>query len=472
MDASAPARSLDWTYRGAASPHTDDPFILRETICRFTLAGRPLPFRSPPPALSMSDASPSTPSHDLVIQILDVGQGDAIYIEFPNGKTMMVDFGSTRQSKGWKVAPTDALKFLKNHTRFKDEGATLDYLIVTHADADHHSLVGRLVSELKPKVKYILFGGAREDYTGGMKTLLDSAGKPGGPVILRPPTQRPFPLWRDTDWRQIMDNAGEEGFSADAMFGGVGVVVLALNVPGTSHPREKGWLRNTPSLVMLLKYARRTVMLTGDATTDTEREIMRVLREQNRLAWLRTDVLKVAHHGSARTSTHPEWVAAVQPSYVFISSDRRGSLDEDTKTSFRLPQELCIDIIRANTTLDQVEQHGYVSSYDPDDYAKYTYPGRGSIGFPLTYTNKSLVGGGMDVDDDEEPTPPPRQWLQEVTTEAIFSTLAYMDAESPEDASEADQGVQYEIRIGSSGRIGIGSTDDGVALKQLAAKTD
>src|SRR5207249_10297550 len=125
-----------------------------------------------------------------------------------------------------------------------------------------------------------------------------------------------------------------------------------------------------------LVYNNVKVLLAGDATTETEEYILKSLVPfQSHLIAptlsLESNILKVGHHGSARTSSAPAWIAAVNPEFVFISADRSGSLDEDEKTGHRLPQEVTLDVIRANAPrlYRNCTQHFYISSYDHGDYA-------------------------------------------------------------------------------------------------------
>ncbi|HEV3048810.1 MAG TPA: hypothetical protein VGX50_00795, partial [Longimicrobium sp.] len=112
-----------------------------------------------------------------------------------------------------------------------------------------------------------------------------------------------------------------------------------------------------------------------------------------------------------------------------IPSDRSGTLgDGEDRTGHRLPQELAIDIIRANTALAAVANHGYFSAYDQDDYTGYVNPDTGAVG---------LV-----------PPRAGRDWMNPSTTQAIFTSLSTLDALLP-DGTTADLGVQYGMRIRS-----------------------
>src|SRR5689334_13123957 len=99
---------------------------------------------------------------DLVIQFLDVGQGDGIYIEFPaeigkHSVNMLVDLGST---KNRDVVRPDIIKYFKMNTRFGLPNQTLDYLILTHGDIDHYNLVPYFLNQLGiTQIGKCFFGG-------------------------------------------------------------------------------------------------------------------------------------------------------------------------------------------------------------------------------------------------------------------------------------------------------------------------
>jgi competence protein ComEC len=73
--------------------------------------------------------------------------------------------------------------------------------------------------------------------------------------------------------------------------------------------------KNNDSLVLRLRYGKRTLLLPGDAEKATERAIL----AENTGEDLQADVLKVGHHGS-KNSTMPDFLAAVRPRVAIISA--------------------------------------------------------------------------------------------------------------------------------------------------------
>jgi competence protein ComEC len=77
------------------------------------------------------------------------------------------------------------------------------------------------------------------------------------------------------------------------------------------------WATNDGSVVARLVYGNISIMLTGDATAKTEKIIL----SENSPAQLASTILKVGHHGS-RTSTSPDFVKAISPTYALISDGK------------------------------------------------------------------------------------------------------------------------------------------------------
>lgn len=378
---------------------------------------------------------------ELTMQFLDVGQGDGIYTRFPNGVTMLVDLGSTK-NKG--VVSADIREYFKTHTKFKAEDQTLDYLILTHPDRDHYNMVEEFIRTLKIKVAKVLYSGKAGEYkytppktiTSKAKNLIERIQELCPAVEILVVNNFPSRL------------SGIAFDSPETNFGGAEVYVLIANAP---HPNsdEEGWRKNTGSVVLLVQYAGAKVILAGDATTDTEQSLISNLygafggnqqAGEKMRAFLNSHVLKLAHHGSRRTSSYVPFLKAVQPRFVFVSSDRHGALDDKDKSGHRLPQSLTLNLIlkHSNRLYGKCEPHNIISAFDSSDYDAYN-------------KNPDVKGDTVTYSD------PGRYWRETSSTDGIFTSLVKMDATQP-DASEADQGAQFQLSISNAGIIEITST--------------
>ena len=233
----------------------------------------------------------------LVVAIIDVGQGEAIFIETPSGKQIMIDGGPNRavfESLG-KLMP------------FNDR--TLDLIIISNPDQDH---IGGLVEILnRYKVGIIIEPGTIA------KTKVYERLKEVGERV-------PLELIARGG---MMLNLGD----------GVRLEILA------PVANAKSWSTNDGSIVARLVYGETEFMLTGDAPEKVERGLLATLPS----AWLEADVLKVGHHGS-KTSTSPEFVEAVKPKFVVISSGKDNRYGHPNQKTLDTLESLNIPIFRTD----------------------------------------------------------------------------------------------------------------------------
>jgi len=363
----------------------------------------------------MSSVAPKA----LTIQFFDVGQGDGMYIVFPDDTTMLIDLGSTKNKE---LTSTDVTTYLTTETKFKNKGQTLDYLILTHGDRDHYNMVLAFLKDQQVVLEHLMYGGYPADYKTGSTNLIKEIFKlhPNLPVI------------RAVEFPASMGD-----------FGGAQVHVLAQDSQPSSVA-DDAWRKNTGSVVIRIYYEGIVILLTGDATTETEITVVNNLVAKGLADTLASDVLKIGHHGSRRTSNSAWWLRAVNPQYSIISSDRMGWVRPDGRPSgHRLPQLLTIDLLAAFApALSQTcAEHSWVAHYQRADYVEFNLNPDQPPGRKIPFKPDDLEDG----------------WIQLSGGAGIFSTLAIMDQSQP-DGSLADIGAQYSLVVRDDGSLQILST--------------
>jgi beta-lactamase superfamily II metal-dependent hydrolase len=290
------------------------------------------PAAARPPQLMPSTAAISERVAPLVITAIDVGQGDCTLIECPNGSEILVDCGSTARGDRERVAALLADRV----------DAELDTLVVTHPDQDH--------------INYLAPSSRQSSVIGDHR-------------VARALLSLDANAYRETavgarliDWLAeradeirylAATDASPEGEPSDLFdCGDVNVYVLAASEP--SQLSEEAWGRNTPSIVLMLERTiggeRFGMMLTGDATRETEAAIMaRYSRE-----FLDVDVLKIGHHGALTSTIDPEdanwaWLSTTTPRHAFCTAGHHGS--------YRHPRCAITDALLALGTLERVACH-------------------------------------------------------------------------------------------------------------------
>ena len=211
----------------------------------------------------------------LEIYFLDVGQGDAVFCKYPNGRTLLVDGGIRTQysDMGKRVI----LPFLKSQ-RIDH----IDVVVGSHPHADH---IGGLISVLEQvSVGHYLDAGQHVDSFTGKRL------------------------------QEVVKTKGIRYQTVAAGDSLVGIGGLVLH-PTSAYVSDSGPAPdglNNGSVVIRIVHEETSLLLTGDIEHETDGDLIR---------WghrLRSDILKVAHHGS-RTSSTPEFLAGVTPDVVTIS---------------------------------------------------------------------------------------------------------------------------------------------------------
>lgn len=204
----------------------------------------------------------------LKVSFLNVGQGDAIFIETPAGVQILIDGGNGEA----------VLQELSHVMSFFDK--SIDIVVATHPDSDH---VGGLVDVV-------------QRYDVGL--LIHSS------VV--PTSEAAHALFEYAQKHNIPTHVAQRG---DVFDFGDGAYLSTL-----FPDRDVAYLEpNDASVVLQLAFGEHSFLFTGDAPQSIENYLVTLDQDE-----LRSDVLKAGHHGS-KTSTSDIFVGFVDPQYVVLS---------------------------------------------------------------------------------------------------------------------------------------------------------
>jgi competence protein ComEC len=226
----------------------------------------------------------------LHIDFLDVGQGDCALVTMPDGSSLMVDAGgrptfrASRQSDGEDEPSSRSIGEMVVSEYLWWRGLdTVDYVVATHADADHIDGLNDVVRNFNVRSALVARTPADDDEYLKFSRSLNETG---------------------THLERIQ--AGDE-----LRFGNVTATVLwPLPSTAVSAPSQ-----NNDSVVLQLRFGERVILLTGDIEKEAEAKILALTKDMS------ADVVKVPHHGS-RTSSTDGFVAATHARLAIISVGR------------------------------------------------------------------------------------------------------------------------------------------------------
>jgi len=215
----------------------------------------------------------------MAVHFIDVGQGDSIFIQSPEGKTMLIDAG---EKNGM------AEKYL-NSIGVK----TIDILVATHPHLDH---IGGLVDIVKKfEIKSVVMPRVTDTTTVTYRQLLEAIQAKG-----------------------LRITEGKAGLVID--FGGS--VLTECLAPNSTDYKDV----NDYSVVIKMTYGEVSFLFTGDATTVSESEMLKLQKDK-----LKATVLKVPHHGSTSSSS-ASFLKEVNPQVSIFSVGKGNDYGHPTQT--------------------------------------------------------------------------------------------------------------------------------------------
>ncbi|WP_201003780.1 DNA internalization-related competence protein ComEC/Rec2 [Paenibacillus glycanilyticus] len=237
------------------------------------------------------------------VDVIDVGQGDAIFIRTPQGKRILIDGGGTlsfrKPGEEWKQRsdPFEVGSKVVVPLLMKRGVHSLDLLVISHLDSDHIRGLQAVLDAIP--VRAIA-------WNGSLKHAEDAEG------IMRTALRKGIPLYRAEIGKEWKVDADTE------------LTVLWPPAAGEGIPVIED--QNDDSVVLWMRIYQSTFLLSGDISSTAESAILSRMRDQNTTLssttsskkLSRIDVLKIAHHGS-KYSTSEEWLRYWKPLQAAIS---------------------------------------------------------------------------------------------------------------------------------------------------------
>lgn len=234
----------------------------------------------------------------LEISVLDIGQGDAILLEAPDGQVILVDGGPDKK----------VLRRLGEELPFWER--KIDLIVLSHPHEDH-------LAGLIPILDRYQIGGVM--ITGVMST--------------------------NTSYRQFLEMVTEKNIPLilveQAQTIAFDDVRLEILYPQSSFKARRMSNINNSSIVMKVIYKEVELLLTGDAEEEQEYELLASGFN------LQADILKAGHHGSDTSSTE-EFVRAVDPELVLVSNGVENSYGHPSPRTLKRFERLGITVRRTD----------------------------------------------------------------------------------------------------------------------------
>lgn len=249
----------------------------------------------------------------LTVAFLDVGQGDAIFIDSPSGRQVLIDGGSDQK----------VLRELAHIMPFYDR--SIDVVIATHPDADH---IGGLLEVLKRfNVTHVFRPGVAND---------------------TPATESLLQLISEGDVQEHLARRGN-------------VIELGneARIEILFPDRDVSELEpNNASIIARIVYGKHSFLLTGDSSKEIEEYFVTLDGDA-----LQSTVLKAGHHGS-KTSSSELFVGFIDPEYVVYSrgcKNRYGHPHQEVKEVYDQFEIKTLDTCEEGTIEFQTDGTNFLS---------------------------------------------------------------------------------------------------------------
>lgn len=252
-----------------------------------------------------------TEGKELKITFLDIGQGDATYLQFGDGEDMLIDCaidGRILEALG-RVMPWN--------------DSVIDYLVVTHPDLDHYGGCEEVLKRFE--VKHVVYNGLKK---------ADSK------------------VWQSF-WGAVQEEHGEYTEVSNPHELTIASTTLEFLYPDHSIPVDskipglnKDTGSNDTSIVVKVSYGNTSVLLMGDTEEPLEKYLIGQYSSE-----LDVDVLKLGHHGSDSSSSQ-EFLETVSPEDAVVSCGKNNKYGHPSRRVMKRLERTSTTVWRTDTQGD------------------------------------------------------------------------------------------------------------------------
>ena len=249
----------------------------------------------------------------LELSVLDVGQGDSLFLASPSGHTMLIDAGGPPPQFGFPS---------QQHA----------------SDPGEESVSPFLWSRGIKKIDVVALTHAHQDHLGGFPAILENF--PIGALwigreVRAPALEKIEAIAKGRNIPILRESRGQS-FRWDGVEGS-----FLWPEPDSGDPATTA--KNNDSLVLHVRFHNRSFLLPGDAEAQAEANILSQYTPDS----LQADILKVGHHGG-KNSTTPEFLAAVRPQWAIISAGEGNPYGHPSPALLHRLEEANIKILRTD----------------------------------------------------------------------------------------------------------------------------
>lgn len=289
---------------------------------------------------------------ELKVHFIDIGQGDCIYIQFPDGKDMLIDCGYRDASNTLATGIKDSVKDYLLALITDNE---LTYLMLTHGDQDHVSCMDEVFDLFQVDNIYmpnILAAPSNAKLQAQIADLPEEK-----LALFKDPNTLTTKVYAEFFIKALSEpncniylNVDENNTSNSIVIhdeqNTYNLTFYCMTEQGWNENTLKNeWEKNEISPVGILEYKNKRIVFTGDSNKNNEPEIA------ERIGHIDCDVLKVAHHGAAESSLQV-FLDAITCEYAVFCCG--------TGNTYGHPRQAAIDRMSDYTALFRTDLNGNI----------------------------------------------------------------------------------------------------------------